>query len=252
MKTAIHPSVSGGSIKNNRDWFLMGMKNGLPIGLGYFAVSFTLGIAAKNVGLNPIQAALMSFLMHASAGQFAALTVLSTHGGFLTMILTQLTVNIRYVLMSCSLSQKIKKETPLHKRCLLAYFVTDEIFGISAGVKGDLNPFYSYGAASVASPGWVLGTFFGALMGNILPDSVASAFNVALYGMFLAVIIPESKVNKVVGVLVCVSMIISLLFTVCPLTASLSSSARIIILTILLASAAAIIRPIKEETTDEQ
>lgn len=251
MKTAIHPSISDGSIKNNRDWFLMGMKNGLPIGLGYFAVSFTLGIAAKNVGLSPLQAALMSFMMHASAGQFAALTVLSTGGSFLAMILTQLTVNIRYVLMSCSLSQKIKKETSFPKRCLLAYFVTDEIFGISAGVKGDLNPFYSYGAASVASPGWVLGTFFGALMGNILPESMASAFNVALYGMFLAVIIPESKINKVVGILVIVSMIFSLLFTVCPLTASLSSSARIIILTLLIAAAAALICPIKEDTANE-
>ena len=247
MKTAIHPSVSGSSIKSNRYWFIMGMKNGLPICLGYFAVSFTLGIAAKNVGLNPFQAALMSFLMHASAGQFAALTVLASQGGFLTMILTQLTVNIRYVLMSCSLSQKIKKGTPLYKRCLLAYFVTDEIFGLSAGVKQELNPFYSYGAAAVASPGWVLGTFFGAFMGNILPDGIASAFNVALYGMFLAVIIPESKTNRVIGVLVCLSMIISLLFTVCPLTASLSSSARIIILTLLIASAAALIRPVKEE-----
>lgn len=237
---------------NNKENFLKGMHDGIPICLGYFAVSFTLGIASKSVGMNPIQAALMSFLMHASAGEFAVLTVLSSGGGILTMILTQITVNIRYVLMSCALSQKIAPNTPLYKRGILAYFVTDEIFGISAAVNGRLNPFYSYGAASVASPGWVIGTLLGAVIGNILPERLSSAFNVALYGMFLAIVIPTSKKNRVVAVLVCVSMLTSYLFTICPFTASLSASARIIILTFALAAIAAVLFPVKEGTTKEK
>ena len=224
---------------NNKKQYLKGLKDGTPIALGYFAVGFTLGIAAKSMGINAFQAGLMSFLMHASAGEFAVLTVIAG----------QLVINIRYFLMSCSMSQKINPNTSLPKRLLLSYFVTDEIFGISASIKGELNPYYPLGAATVASPGWVLGTILGALVGNILPVSLASALSVALYGMFLAVVIPASKNDKAIALVVLASMAGSCAFTFLPVLSEISSGTRIIILTLVIAAAAAIIKPVN--TTEE-
>ena len=231
----------------NKKWYKLGLREGIPIGLGYFAVGFTLGIAAKNAGITAFQMGLMSFMMHASAGQFAAITVIAGQSGYIAMILTQLVINIRYLLMSAALSQKISPDTSMPKRMLLSYFVTDEIFGISASVKGNLNPFYNYGAASLGSPGWILGTVLGVLVGNILPPSLTSALSVALYGMFLAVVIPASKESKAVAAVVTVSMAASLIFDFIPLLAGISGGTKIIILTVGIAALAAVIRPVKEE-----
>lgn len=238
----------------NKKWYMRGLRDGVPIGLGYFAVGFTLGIAAREVGITPFQMGLMSFLMHASAGQFAVLTVIAGQSGYVAMIVTQLVVNIRYMLMSCALSQKISPQTSMPKRLLLSYFVTDEIFGIASGVQGELNPFYNYGAATVASPGWVIGTTLGAVVGNILPTSLSSALSVALYAMFLSVIIPAAKGDKTVALVVVVSMACSLLFTFAPVLSAISSGTRIIMLTVVIAAAAAILRPVpvnpEEQTTE--
>ena len=233
----------------NKKWFLKGMRHGVPIGLGYFAVAFTLGITAKNVGLTPIQSALMSFTMHASAGEFAVLTVIAAGSGYLEMAITQLVINLRYLLMSCALSQKVSEKLWYPHRFFVSYFITDEIFGISSTVDGYLNPWYSYGAACVASPGWVLGTFLGAVVGNILPANVASAMNVALYGMFLAIIIPPARKNKVIAVIVVASMLASCAFTwgaeLLSEYITLSSGMRILILTVVIAGIAAYVRPIE-------
>lgn len=244
--------------QENKKWFLKGMRHGVPIGLGYFAVAFTLGITAKNVGLTPIQSALMSFTMHASAGEFAVLTVIAAGSGYLEMAITQLVINLRYLLMSCALSQKVSEKLWYPHRFFVSYFITDEIFGISSTVNGYLNPWYSYGAACVASPGWVLGTFLGAVVGNILPANVASAMNVALYGMFLAIIIPPARKNKVIAVIVVASMVASTLLTfladAIADVITLSSGMRILILTVLIAGIAAYVHPVeeKEESADEQ
>lgn len=230
-----------------KEWFLKGMKDGVPIGLGYFAVSFTLGIAAKKAGMTAFQAALMSATMHASAGQFAAIGMISAGAGYLEMAVTELVVNLRYLLMSGALSQKIRRDKPFFHRFLVAYDVTDEIFGISMAVEGKLHPCYTYGAMSVASPGWVVGTFCGALVGMILPSGVLSAMNVALYGMFMAVVIPPARKERVIGVVVAASMAISALFTQIPIINRISSGFQIIILTVLIAGAAAVLAPVKEE-----
>lgn len=232
----------------NKTWYFKGLREGVPIGLGYFAVGFTLGIAAKNAGVTAFQMGLMSFTMHASAGQFAAITVIAGQSGYIAMILTQLVINIRYLLMSAALSQKISPDTSLAKRMLLSYFVTDEIFGISASVKGNLNPFYNYGAASLGSPGWLLGTVLGVLVGNILPPSLTSALSVALYGMFLAVVIPASKESKAVAAVVAVSIAASLIFDFVPLFAGISGGTKIIILTVGIAALAAVIKPVTAES----
>lgn len=233
---------------NHEKNYFAGIKDGIPIALGYFAVGFTLGIAAREVGITPFQAGLMSALMHASAGEFAVLTVIAGGSGYLAMIVTQFIINIRYFLMSCSLSQKISPKTSLLKRLLLSYFVTDEIFGVSASVKGELNPAYPLGAATVGSPGWILGTVLGAVVGNILPDSLASALSVALYGMFLAVVIPASRQDKTIAAVVLVSMASSCLFPYIPFLSQMDSGTKIIILTVVISSAAAILKPVDTDS----
>lgn len=222
------------------------MHHGVPIGLGYFAVAFTLGITAKNIGLTPLQSALMSFTMHASAGEFAAMTVIAAGSGYLEMAITQLVINLRYLLMSCALSQKVPEKIGVQHRFFISYYITDEIFGISSTVDGKLNPWYTYGAACVASPGWVIGTFLGALVGNILPANVASAMNVALYGMFLAIIIPPARKHRVIAVIVIASMLASSAFTLLSDYLPLSSGMRILILTVVIAGIAAYVHPIEE------
>lgn len=232
--------------QENRKWFLKGMRHGVPIGLGYFAVAFTLGITAKNIGMTPFQSALMSFTLHASAGEFAVLTVIAAGSGYLEMAVTELVINLRYLLMSCALSQKVSEKLWYPHRFFISYFITDEIFGISSTVPDKLNPWYTYGAACVASPGWVLGTFLGAVVGNILPANVASAMNVALYGMFLAIIIPPARKNKVIAVIVPVSMLASAGLTLLSDVIKLSAGMRILILTVVIAGIAAYVRPIEE------
>lgn len=240
--------------RENKTWFLKGMRHGVPIGLGYFAVAFTLGIAAKNVGLTAFQSALMSFTLHASAGEFAVLTVIASGAGYLEMAVTELVINLRYLLMSCALSQKVPEKLWYPHRFFISYFITDEIFGISSTVQGRLNPWYTYGAACVASPGWVAGTFLGALVGNILPANVASAMGVALYGMFLAIIIPPAKKNKVIALIVPASMAASGVLTLLSDVIRLSAGMRILLLTVVIAGIAAFVHPIEEsgESADEK
>ena len=151
-------------MSNNREWYFKGLRDGIPIALGYFAVAFTLGIAAKKAGLGAFQAFLASGLTNASAGGYAAFTLIGAGAADIELAITELIVNARYLLMSCALSQKIAPETSLLHRMLMAFDVTDEIFGISVSVTGTLNPFYNYGAMSVAIPGWAFGTLFGVIM----------------------------------------------------------------------------------------
>ena len=234
----------------NLRWYAKGLKDGFPIGMGYFAVAFALGITAKKIGMTPLQAGAMSALMVASAGQFAAMTVIATGGGYLQMAVTTLIVNLRYLLMSCALSQKLKPETGILHRMAMSYGITDEIFGIAVSVDGRLNPFYNYGAISISVPGWTLGAFLGASVGAILPKSVENALGVALYGMFLAIIIPESRKNKFVAGVVMISMILSCIFAVVPWLSTISSGMRIILLTVVISAAAALIRPVEGEEGD--
>lgn len=233
--------------KTGLDWYKMGMKNGIPIGLGYFAVSFTLGIAAKKAGMSAMQASLMSAVMLASAGQFAGIGMIAAGAGFGEIIVTEIVVNLRYLLMSSALSQKINRELPFYHRLLMAYEVTDEIFGIAMSVEGKLHPAYMYGAVTVAAPGWVLGTFLGSVIGMVLPGRVMSALSVALYGMFLAIVIPPSRKSRMVCAVVILSMFTSTLFSILPVLKEISSGFQIIILTVVLAGLAAFACPIKQE-----
>ena len=233
---------------NRRTAFAAGVKDGIPICLGYLAVSFTFGIMAKNANLSVWEAVLISATNVTSAGQFAGLSLITAGASYLEMAFTQLIINLRYCLMSCALSQKLSQDTPFFHRFFISYGVTDEIFGISVSLKDKLHPFYSYGAISVAVPGWVMGTFLGIVSGNILPERVISALSVALYGMFIAIIIPPSRGNKVIGGIVAISMAASLIFSIAPVLCQISSGFRIIILTIVIAGVAAALFPVTDDS----
>ncbi len=230
--------------ESRKTQFIKGMIDGIPIALGYIAVSFTFGIQASKQGLGIFEATLLSFLNLTSAGQFAALPLIAAGASYIEMAFTQLIINLRYCLMSCSLSQKIAADTGVRHRLTISYGITDEIFGISSTRPGKLSPFYCYGAILVASPGWTFGTFLGTLSGSILPANILSALGVALYGMFIAIIIPPAKHSKIIAGIVIISMLASFLFSITPLLNKISSGFTVIILTLLIAGVAAFLFPI--------
>ena len=216
-----------------------GMRDGMPIALGYFVVAFTLGIAARNAGLSPFQGFLASFFNNASAGEYAAFIVIAADRPYLEMALITLVANARYLLMSCVLSQRFSPDASIWHRIFVGFDVTDEIFGISAARPAPLDPYYNYGAMLVALPGWSVGTAVGIIAGNALPAAVVSALSVALYGMFLAIIIPPARKNRVIGMFVAIAFAASFAASVLPVVSELSGGTRTILLTVILAAVAA-------------
>lgn len=226
------------------------MKAGIPIGLGYFAVALALGVAAKKAGLSPFQATLTSFLINASAGEYIGFTLIAAGASYLEVFLMEAIANARYMLMSAALSQKLKPGVGTVQRMLLGYCITDENFGVSIALDERLDPFYTYGVASVAIPGWSLGTLCGAMLGAVLPVSLLSALGVSLYGMFISVFIPESRKNKIVAGLVAISFALSYAVSAIPWFDGISDGVKIILLTVVISLAAALIFPVKEEKKD--
>lgn len=232
----------------NRKKFLEGLRDGLPIALGYLAVSFGIGISCHAAGITAFQGFLMSLFNNASAGEYGGITVITENAGVWMMILMTLIINARYMLMSCALSQKLSPDTPLGVRMLIGFDVTDEVFGIAIAQEGLLNVWYFIGAMCAALPGWSLGTLFGALAGNVLPVWAMNGFSVMLYGMFLAIIMPEGKKNRVVLGCIGVSFVLSALAA--KLLPMLSGGMRILLLTIFISAAAAILFPRENPDVD--
>ncbi len=232
--------------------FREGIRDGIPIALGYFAVSFTLGIAARNAGLNAFQGFLASILNLASAGEYAGFALIALSAPYWEVALVTAITNARYLLMSAALSQKFSPKATLLQRLSVGYAVTDEIFGITMARPGALEPRYNYGAMAVAMPAWAVGTALGVVVGNILPLRAVSALSVALYGMFLAVIIPPARKSRVVAGLVGLSFAASYAAGVLPVVSGWSEGTRVILLTLLLAGGAAALFPVREEDGDGQ
>ena len=234
-------------MESNQTCFRRGVRDGMPIALGYFAVAFTLGIAAKNAGFSAVQAMVESLTNNASAGEYAVFSLVSAGAGYWEVAVMTLVANARYLLMSCALSQKLAPETGLGHRMLAAFDVTDEIFGVSIAFPGRLNPFYTYGAMAVAIPGWALGTFLGVVVGNVLPLRLVSALSVGLYGMFLAIIVPPARESRVVLALVLLSFAASWAAASLPALAAVSSGVKTIVLTVVISLGAAVLFPVAEE-----
>ncbi|WP_407427845.1 AzlC family ABC transporter permease [Treponema sp.] len=231
---------------NNKSAFLNGLAAGIPIGLGYFAVSFSLGIVARKAGLNPFQGFTASWFNLASAGEYALFTSIEQVVTYIEVAVITFVVNARYMLMSCALTQKFSSEIPFFHRFLVAFGITDEIFGVSISQKGVWSPFYNYGVMAVAVPLWSLGTSLGIIAGNILPSSVVCALSVALYGMFIAIIIPAAKKNMTIAAAVLISFALSWGFSVLPYIKNLSGGNRTIILTVVISAVLAYLKPVEE------
>ncbi|MBR1893178.1 MAG: AzlC family ABC transporter permease [Lachnospiraceae bacterium] len=226
--------------------FLHGLKNGIPICLGYLAVSFAFGIQAVQSGLTVFQATLLSLTNVTSAGQFAGLGIIAVGGSLIEMAGVQFVINLRYMLMSAALSQKLRPSEKTLHRLAIAFGVTDEIFAVSVSRPETLSPYFSYGCIFISVLGWTGGTFLGAFSGEILPQRLISALGVALYGMFIAIIIPPARENRKVLSVVLSAMIMACIFQYAPILKEVSSGFRIIIVTIVVAGAAAVIFPIEE------
>ena len=229
----------------NSFWLKKGIHDGIPIALGYLSVGFTLGITARHAGLTPFQATITSLFMNASAGEFAGFTMISGKAGYVEAGIMMLIINARYLLMSCALSQKLGSSASVLHRMLMGYDVTDELFGASILVPGKLDPCYYYGMMLISMPGWAAGTCLGVVAGNALSEGLVSALGVGLYGMFLAVIVPPAARERVLGVLIAVSMAASYAMSI--LCSGISPGTRIMALTVIIAGAASILFPIKEE-----
>jgi len=234
----------------SRKVFCEGMRDGVPIALGYFAVSFSLGIAARSAGLTPIQGFIASLFNNASAGEYAAFSLIAAGATYVEVAIITLIANARYLLMSCALAQRFAPGTPFFHRLIIGYDVTDELFGITIARPGCLNPFYTYGAITLAAPAWAMGTALGIVAGNLLPLRAVSALSVALYGMFLAIIIPPARKNKVVAALVVLSFALSFACNYLPGIASLSDGTRTILLTVLISCGAALLFPVKNDAEE--
>ena len=230
--------------------FREGCKDAIPICLGYIAVSFAFGIEASKIGMTTFQAAMTSLLNVTSAGQFSALEVIARNGSFVEIAILQLIINLRYMLMSCALSQKLDTKVNTLHRMGISYGVTDEIFGVSVLKKGKLYPLFSYGLIVTSVAGWVLGTVLGAVAGQLLPQRLISCLGLAIYGMFIAIIIPDTKGSRAVAAVVIAAMVLSTIFTYAPAIKMISAGFRIIIVTVVVAAIAAIISPVKEETNE--
>lgn len=224
-----------------------GLRDGVAVALGYFAVAFTFGMASAADGLGVLPAVLISLTNVTSAGQFSGLEIIAAGGSYVEIALTQLIINLRYSLMSFSLAQKLEQGTPGRHRYIMAYSVTDEIFALDASFDGALSPAYHYGITSVAVPGWVFGTLVGAVSGNILPAFAISALGIAIYGMFLAIIIPPARKNRTILLVVLSAMGLSFLFSVLPVLKNVTSGFVIIITTVSIAGIAAWLKPVEDE-----
>ena len=235
-----------------KEKFLYGLHDGIPIGLGYLAVSFGLGISCRTAHISPFQGFLLSLLNNASAREYGGITVIAGDAGFLMMVLMMLVVNARYMLMSCALSQRLSPKLPLIHRLVMGFYSTDELFAITvAQPELYVNPWYTYGAVVIASPCWALGTALGIIAGNLLPLRLTSAFSVALYGMFLAVIVPPARKSRVIAGLILVCFAASYAASALPLLSGLSAGMRTILLTVILSAAAAALFPVEQKKEDE-
>lgn len=223
-----------------------GLRDGIAVALGYLAVSFTFGMASVTNGISIWQTVLISLTNVTSAGQFSGLAIIAADGSYLEIALTQLIINLRYCLMSFSLAQKLDSTTPVWHRYTMAYGVTDEIFALDSSQKGRLHPAYHYGIMSVAIPGWVLGTFLGAISGQLLPAFIISSLGVAIYGMFMAIIIPPAKKNRTILWVILGAMGIRSLFYILPVVRKIPSGFAIILTTLLIAGIAAKRNPIDD------
>ena len=233
-----------------RKEFLAGMRMGMPVCVGYFSVSFGFGAMAVSQGLKVLHAVLISGSNLTSAGQFAGLTVIAAGATLIEMILTQLVINSRYALMSLALGQRLGPSVGIGKRLIAAFFNTDEVFALGMTRLGKLTASYFVGAGTVAALGWIAGTACGALAGSLLPSSVQMAMGVLLYGMFIAIVVPQARQEKPILLSVVLALVLSCLFAWVPGLNRVSAGLAIVICTVVAAAVCALVFPVEQEVQE--
>lgn len=236
----------------NEMTYRQGLKDGIPIAAGYFAVSFAFGVSVVSQGLPWFVATVMSFTNLTSAGQFAGAGIIIAMGSVFEILLTQVVINARYFLMSITLSQRLDEKVTLLDRFLISYGVTDEIFGVAVSKKELVSKEYMYGLILLPVIFWTLGTLTGALAGGLLPEIVLNSLSIALYAMFIAIVVPAGMSNKKVFIVVGISIALSCLFYFTPVLNTISSGIAYIICALVASVLGAIFFPIKEEKEPEQ
>ena len=232
--------------------YFKGFRDGLPIGLGYLSVSFAFGITAVKMGIPVIAAILISMTCVTSAGQVAGITAIASGGGFIEIALAQLIINLRYSLMSLSLSQKLCRKYSLFHRLTTSFGVTDEVFAVASARTEKVTPPYMYGLITLPYIMWSAGTALGALLGGILPDFVTSALGIAIYGMFIAIVVPPARRFKGVLVVALMAAALSCAFKFLPFLDFLGGFS-VIICTVIAAASGALIfpRPVEDGEADD-
>ena len=231
--------------------FLRGIKDGMPICIGYLGVSFAFGIFAIGNGLGIKEALLMSMTNLTSAGQFAAVPVIMGGGTLIELILGQVIINLRYMFMSVSLSQKLDKSVKIADRLIISFANTDEIFAVAVSNKEDVTRRYMYGLILMPYIGWSAGTFFGAAMGSVLPHIIVSALGIAIYAMFAAIVVPQMKKDEKMLLCVLLAVVLSCVFYYLPMLKNIPEGFVIIICSVTASTAFALLAPIKGERYGE-
>lgn len=232
--------------------FYTGLADGIPIAVGYFAVSFSFGIAAVAAGIAPFEALLISMTNLTSAGQFAAIGIISAGGSYAEMALSQLVINLRYALMGLSLSQKLDKSFTRVHSAILGHAVTDEIFAVAMSRPKRIRPIYFAGLAALPYIGWSAGTAAGAYLGAFLPETLCSALSVSLYGMFIAIIVPAMKKERSVLIVTLIAIILSCIIYYTPALSFISSGFSIIICAVAASAVGALLFPINDDERTEK
>ena len=231
--------------------FRTGVHHGIPIALGYFSVATAFGLIAVNGGCTAVEALFISMFNVTSAGQFAGVTVMASAGSYIEMAMTQFLINARYSLMAISLSQKVDSRFTTLPRILLSTFITDEIYAVAIGQKDDVSAKYYAGLSCLPYVGWAAGTFFGAFMGNILPQVLTTSLSIGLYGMFIAIVVPVVKSSRKTLIIVGISLAISCLLYFIPAFDKVSAGFAIIISAVIASAAGALLFPIDDEEVTE-
>ncbi len=239
-------------MKPQHNSFIAGLVDGIPIGLGYLSVSFSFGIQASVMGIPILWVLLISMTNLTSAGQASGIGIIVSGGSLIEMALTQLIINSRYFLMSLSLSQKLERTFTLPHRLTASFGITDEIFAVASSKSHRIAPRYMYGLISMPYIGWSLGTLLGAAAGNILPEIISGALGIALYGMFIAIVVPPTKQNPKLLAVVIPAIAISCLLHYIPALAFISSGFTVIISTVIAATLGALIFPIHTEDPEDE
>lgn len=229
-----------------RSNFLTGLRDGIPIALGYLAVSFSFGIAAVAAGLSPLEAVLISMTNLTSAGQFAGIGIITSGGSYFELALSQFVINLRYSLMGISLSQKLHKSFSSGKRAILGYALTDEIYAVAVSRTKPVTPVYFFGLAFLPYIGWASGTGMGAVFGELLGEMLCNALSVAIYGMFIAIIVPVARKSIRTAIIIMVAIAISCVIYYVPVFDFISDGFSIIICAVIASVVGALLFPIKE------